>query len=323
MCEQQMKAIVCPAYGTPDVLTLQEIPTPEPGTDQVLIQITATAVNTADCRLRRADPFAVRFFFGLTKPKYPVLGGVFSGTVVKTGSAVTRFKVGDAVFGSTDQRFGAYAEYITLAETESIALKPAFLSHEQAAVIPFGATTALYFIRKAAIKPGQKVLIYGASGAVGSAAVQLARYFGAEVTAVCSAANADLVRQLGAQTVIDYTRTNLASVTEKYDVVMDTINKLPVSVASGLLNGQGTLILSAAQLPQLLQGMWQTMGSRKKLLMGMVTATPADLAFLNELIQTGALTAVLDRTYPITDMADAHRYVEAGHKRGNVAIRID
>ncbi|OIN59302.1 NAD(P)-dependent alcohol dehydrogenase [Arsenicibacter rosenii] len=317
-----MKAIVCPAYGTPDVLMLQEIATPEPAANQLLIQIVATAVNTADCRLRQADPFAVRFFFGLTKPAYPVLGGVFSGIVVQTGSAVSRFQVGDEVFGSTDLRFGAYAEYITLAETEAIALKPSFLSHEQAAVIPFGATTALYFIRKAAIKPGQKVLIYGASGAVGSAAVQLARYFGAEVTGVCSAANAGLVRQLGAQTVIDYARTDLASLTETYDVVMDTINKLSVKTAVKLLNQQGTLILSAAQLSEVLQGVCRTMGNGKKLLMGMITSTPADLDFLNELIQTGALTPVLDRTFPLSDMAAAHRYVEAGHKRGNVAISM-
>lgn len=317
-----MKAIFYTQYGLPEVLQLKETAKPTPKDNEILVRIKATAVNSGDLRLRKADPFAVRFFFGLRKPKINILGSVFSGEVEVVGKEVKRFKVGDQVFGHTDMRFGAYAEYKSLPESGTVALKPERLNHAEAAVIPFGGATALHFIKKVTITPGQKVLVNGASGAVGSAAVQLAKHFGAQVTGVCSTANLDLVKSLGADQVIDYTKVDFTKNSEMYDVIFDTVNKVSFSGSIKCLNENGILILSAAGISEMLKGIWTSMTSSKKVITGVVSHSAADIAFLNELIETNELKPVIDRTYPLEEMAEAHAYVDKGHKKGNVAVVI-
>jgi NADPH:quinone reductase-like Zn-dependent oxidoreductase len=284
--------------------------------------VKATAVNSGDVRIRKADPFAVRFIFGLTKPKINILGTVFSGEVESVGTAVKQFKAGDLVFGHTDMRFGSYAEYKTLSENASIALKPANISHNEAAVIPFGGVTALHFLKKAAIKPGQKVLVVGASGAVGSAAVQLAKSFGAHVTGVCSTANMALVKSIGADKVIDYTKEDFTRNGEIYDVIFDTVNTISVSRSLKSLSNNGIMILSAAGMSEMLQGFWVSMTSRKKVMTGVISHTAEDIVFLKGLIEAGKLKPVIDKTYSLEQIAEAHAYVEKGHKKGNVAIEV-
>lgn len=317
-----MKAIVFKEYGGPEVLQLRELEKPEPKDHEILIRIRATAVNSADWRLRTADPFAVRFFFGLFKPKNPVLGVVLAGEVEKTGSKVTLFKTGDPVFGLTDMSLGAYAEYGCFPETAAFALKPQNTSFEEAACIPFGAHTALFFLKKANIQKGQKVLIYGASGAVGTAAVQLAKYYGAEVTGVCSTANTSMVQSLGADKVIDYTQEDFTQTGETYDLIFETVDKAPVFNIAKMLQRNGTLILGSAMLTGAIQGLWISLTSRKKVLIGEAKATAGDMNFLKELMEAGKLKAVIDRTYPLAQMAEAHAYAEKGHKKGNVAISV-
>jgi NADPH:quinone reductase-like Zn-dependent oxidoreductase len=317
-----MKAIVYYKYGPPEVLQLKEVEKPLPKNNELLIKIKATAVNSGDCRLRGANPFAVRFFIGLIKPKLHILGGVLSGEVEAIGKDVKLFKVGDAVFGSTDMRFGAYAEYICLPENATLAFKPNNLTHTEAAVIPFGATTALHFLKKAAIKPGQNMLIVGASGAVGTAAVQLAKYFGANVTGVCSTVNVDLVKSLGADQVIDYSKEDFIQNGEKYDVIFDTVKTISVSRSLKSLNKNGTMILSAAMIPEMLHGLWINMTSSKKVLTGVIKITVENMNFLKDLMEAGKLKPVIDKTYPLEQMAEAHAYVEKGHKKGNVAITV-
>jgi NADPH:quinone reductase-like Zn-dependent oxidoreductase len=318
-----MKAIVYTQYGPPEVLHLEEVAKPIPKDNEILIKVKASAANSGDWRLRKADPFAVRFFFGLTKPKINILGGVLSGVIESIGKDVKHFKVGDEVFGSTDMRFGAYAEYKCLSENGTLAIKPVKLSHTQAAVIPFGGTTALHFIKKAAIKPGQKVLIVGASGAVGSAAIQLAKSFGAHVTGVCSGWNIDLVKSLGADKVIDYTKEDFTQNGEMYDVIFDTVNTISISRSLNSLNKNGIMILSAAGLSEMIQGLWTTMTSGKKVLTGVISQKAEDIIFLKELIEAGKMKPVIDRTYPLEKTAEAHTYIEKRHKKGNVAITIE
>ncbi len=318
-----MKAIVYTHYGPPEVLQLKEVEKPLPKDNEILLKVKATAVNSGDWRLRKADPFAVRLFFGLMKPKINILGSVFSGEVERVGKDVKLFKIGDQVFGHTDMRFGAYAEYKCLPENGTLALKPDNLSHTGAAIIPFGGTAALYFIKKAAIKPGQKILIYGASGAVGSTAVQLAKYFGATVTGVCSTANIDLVKSLGADKVIDYTKEDFTQNDEMYDVIFDTVNKISFSRSLKSLNKNGLLILSAAGMSDMFQGFWTSMTSSKKVITGLISHNAEDIIFLKELIETYKLKPIIDKTYPLEQIAEAHAYVEKGHKKGNVAITLE
>lgn len=318
-----MKAAIYTQYGPPEVLQLQEAIKPSPKDNEILLRIEATAVNSGDLRLRKADPFGVRLFFGLLKPKINILGAVFSGEIESIGKDVKLFKAGDQVFGHTDMRFGAYAEYLCLSESGTLALKPNSIKHTEAAVIPFGGTSALHFIKKAAIKPGQKVLINGASGAVGSAAIQLAKYFGATVTGVCSTANIGLVKSLGADNVIDYTTADFTQTGETYDIIFDTVNKIPFSHGIKLLNKNGILILSSAGMQEMLQGLWTSMTSSKKVLTGVISHNAEDMNFLKKLIETNKLEPVIDRIYPLEQIAEAHAYVEKGHKKGNVAITIN
>jgi NADPH:quinone reductase-like Zn-dependent oxidoreductase len=317
-----MKAIIYERYGTPDVLTLTEVTTPVPGDNEIQIKIKATAVNSADYRLRKADPFMVRLVFGLFRPRIRILGGIFSGEVEKCGKDVTLFREGDQVFGSTEMKMGTYAQYTCITETGAIAKKPKNLNHEEAAAIPFGAHTALHFFRKADLRPGQKILVYGASGAVGSAAVQLAIHYGAEVVAVCSSANTEMMKSLGVEKIIDYTRDSLDLFGRDYDVIFETVNKTSAIKLSKLLKNKGRLILGAAMFRQMLQGLWLSLFSGKKVLMGTATVNAADMDYLKELAENDKLKPVIDRTYPLEQMAEAHRYADTGHKKGNVVISV-
>ena len=318
-----MKAIICTKYGPPEVLQWVETEQPVPKDNEILIRVKATAVNSGDCRIRRADPFLVRLVFGFSKPRKPILGTTLAGIVESVGEKVTRFKPGDEVFGSAEMQMGAHAEYVCVSEKSALASMPPQWSFQQAAAIPFGAHTALSFLRLANIKPGHKVMIYGASGAVGTAAVQLAKYFGAEVTAVCSNASTTLVKGLGADRVLDYTLNDFNAVTEEWDVIFETVNKIPVRKIARRVKKGGTLILGAAIIKEMLQGQWISMTRKCKVLMGTHAPTPDDMNALKQLMIAGELKPVIDRIYPLENTAEAHRYVDTGRKKGNVVIVVD
>lgn len=318
-----MKAIVYEHYGSPEVLQLKEVETPSPKDNEVLVRVYATAVNSGDVRLRKADPFAVRFMFGLIRPKKTILGVVLAGEIEAVGKYVKLFKEGDPIYGTTGMSLGAYAEYKCLPEKGVLAIKPVNLTYKEAAAIPFGGTTALHFLRKAKIKSGQKVLIYGASGAVGSSAVQLAKYFGAEVTGVCSTQNIAMVKSLGADKVIDYKKEDFSKSCEAYDIVFDTVGKSPFAgcVKSLKKNGYYLRVVHMSLSP-VLQGLWVSMTSSKKVIGGGINETAEDLIFLKSIIEAGQLKPVIDRSYPLEEIAEAHSYVEKGHKKGNVVITV-
>lgn len=302
-----MKAIVANRYGGPDVLQLQEVEKPTPKENELLIKIRATSVTAGDFRMRSftVPPLLwlpARMMLGLTGPKQPIFGMELAGDVEAIGKNVTRFQVGDAVFASTlTVNFGAYAEYKTFPESGMVALKPANMSYAEATAVPIGATTALRLLRKGNLQRGQKVLIYGASGSVGTYAIQLARYFGADVTGVCSTANLEMVKSLGAAHVIDYTKEDISSRAERYDIIFDTVAKLPRRTAVKVLTPGGSFVTMAR------------LDSKESL---------DNLLFIRDLIEAGEIKAVIDRCYPLTQMVEAHRYVDAGHKKGNVVISV-
>jgi NADPH:quinone reductase-like Zn-dependent oxidoreductase len=322
-----MKAIICTGYGPPEVLQFAEIEKPVPKANEVLIKVKATTVAVADSRIRSFTvPASVwlpaRLALGLTKPRKKVLGVELAGEIESVGKDVHRFKKGDQVFAAALNDFGAHAEYKCLPEDGPIAIKPSNISYEQAAALPIGARTALHFLRKGNIRKDQKVLIYGASGSVGTYAVQLARYFGAEVTGVCSTANLELVRSLGADKVIDYTKLDFAAQLEKYDMVLMVIDKLPFSICEDVLKEEGVYLNVTDPIKSFRQ-IWTSLTTKKKIIMsGNVPDKAEDLIFLKELVESGALKPVIDKIYDFQQIVEAHRYVDKGHKKGNVIIKV-
>lgn len=312
-----MRAAVCTAYGPPEVLQLRDVEMPVPGDHEVLIKVHATTAHRGDVRIRsfdvpRGQRLMARLVLGFTRPKNPILGMELAGEVESVGKDVTLFKPGDEVFGFTGWGLGAYAEYVSLPERPRksvtkdgmLATKPANMSFEEAAAgVATGAATALRILRKANIKRGQKVLIYGASGSVGTYAVQLAKSFGADVTGVCSTANLEVVRSLGADRVIDYTQQDFTESDEVYDVVLDAVDKLPPSRAKRALGKAGVYL-----------NVNRDSGSGG--------GSPEDLVFLTDLIETGKVRTVIDRCYPLEEIVEAHRYVEQGHKKGHVVVTV-
>ena len=317
-----MQAMVYTKYGPPEVFQLKEVPDPIPKDNQILIKIAATSVSSGDWKLRKAEPFIIRLFFGMIRPRKTILGYVLVGKVIAMGKKVSLFKQGDEVWGTTGMSMGAYAHYKCLPEKAVVTKKPSNMTHEQAAAIPFGGNTALYYLRKANIKSAHKVLIYGASGAVGTAAVQLAKYFGANVTAVCSTTNIAMVSSLGADKVIDYTKEDFSKTAERYDIIFDTVGKTNFNGCINLLNKNGYLLLTAPGFLDMLKGIWVSLGNDKKVVSGVMSETADDLLFLKNLIEQNKMKAVIDRCYPLEQLADAHRYVEQGHKKGNVVITL-
>jgi len=316
-----MKAIVYTKFGLPEVLHLHEVEKPAPKNNEVLIKIVATTVVKEDPDMRASPGFN-----GFLKPRNRILGQELAGEIEAIGRDVTRFKPGDQVFGF--DMFGAYAEYKCMPENGALAIKPANISYEEAASIPNGALTALPFLRdKGKIQSGQAVLIYGASGSVGAAAVQLARYYGAKVTGVCSASNLEWVRSLGADQVIDYTQEDFTENGKTYDMIFDTVGKRSFSKCKRSLTDDGAY-LSTVPTPELiLQALWPPKRGGKKVKFVAAGLRPAseknkDLAFLAGLIETGEMKAVIDRRYPLEQIVEAHRYVEKGHKKGNVVITV-
>jgi NADPH:quinone reductase-like Zn-dependent oxidoreductase len=324
-----MKAIVCKKYGPPDVLQLKEVEKPVPKENEVLIRIHAVAVTTEDPLNRKGEPFFARVFTGLIRPKNPILGNEFAGEIEAVGGVdVKLFKEGDQVLGSTGTDFGCYAEYVCMPEEGLLAIKPANLTWEEAAPV-CGALAAWNFLKDMAnIQSGQKVLINGASGSVGTSAVQLARFFGAEVTGVCSTANLDMVRSLGADKVIDYTKEDFTQTGQTYDIIFDAVSKSSFSRCKGSLTQNGVYLSTVPGLPILLQMLWTSkIGSKKaKFSATGLRPVPERLVFLKELIElieAGKLKSIVDRRYPFEEIAEAHRYVEKGHKKGNVVITLE
>jgi NADPH:quinone reductase-like Zn-dependent oxidoreductase len=323
-----MKAIVYTRYGPPDVLELKQVEKPIPKENEILVKVKATTVTVADIRSRSflvppAFWLPARITLGLRRPKKEILGMELAGEVELIGKNVKRFKVGDQVFAASLAGFGAYAEFKCLKEDGPVAIKPSNVTYGEAAAIPIGARTALYFLRKADIKSGQSVLVYGASGSVGSYAVQIAKYLGANVTGVCSTTNLELVKSLGADTVIDYTVEDYSSIDETYDVIFEAVNKSSFSACMKLIKNNGTYINVTEPLPSV-QMLWTKLTSRKKLLLSRNSPETSEaLNFLKELVEMGKIKVVIDRYYSFDEIVEAHRYVEKGHKKGNVVINVE
>jgi NADPH:quinone reductase-like Zn-dependent oxidoreductase len=321
-----MKAIVFEKYGAPEVLQVRDVDTPAPKDNEVRIQVHATSVTAADGMMRRGDTFMSRVILGLGRPKkkYRILGIELAGEIESTGPEVKRFKKGDQVCGFTGFTLGGYAEFACLPEQSSLALKPANLSYEEAVSVVDGATTAYFFLKELGdIRKGQRVLIIGASGSIGAYAVQLARHFEAEVTGVCSAANAGMVESLGADKVIDYAREDFTKNGETYDIIFDTVGKTSFSRCKGSLMKRGLhLATTGNMIKNYLLTFWTSMVGKKKFIFKMSVEKSAALHFLKELIEAGKLRPVIDRRYPMEQIVEAHRYVETGHKKGNVVITM-
>ena len=322
-----MKAIVYTRYGPPDVLEQKQVEKPIPKENEILVKVIATTVTVADIRSRSftvppAFWLPARITLGFRQPKKEILGMELAGEVVSVGENVKKFKQGDQVFAASLVGFGAYAEYKCLEEDGPVAIKPSNITYGEAAAIPIGARTALYFLKKAGIKNGQSVLVYGASGSVGSYAVQIAKYFGAMVTGVCSTTNLELVKSLGADKVIDYTTEDFSITNDSYDIIFEAVNKSSFSACMKLLKNNGTYVNVTEPLPSV-RMLWTKLTSNKRLLLSRnPPETSEALNFLKELVEMGKLKVAIDRYYSFDEIVEAHRYVEKGHKRGNVVIMV-
>ncbi len=319
-----MKAIIHTQYGPPEVLQLKEVPKPIPKDNEVLIKVHATTVNRTDCGFRSAEYFISRFFSGLFKPNNQILGNEFAGEIEAIGNTVKFFKPGDKVFGYNDVTFGAQAQYMTMAEDTAITTMPSSITYEEAAPITEGGHYALCDIRAAKIKSGQKVLVNGATGAIGSAAVQLINYFGAEVTAVCNTKNVELLKSLGAHRVIDYTQQDFTKLDTQFDVVFDAVGKSSFGKCKPILKIGG--IYMSTELGYISQNPFLALITPllggKKVLFPLPTISKKDVEFLKELVETKKFKPVIDRSYPLEQVIDATRYVETGQKTGNVVITV-
>ncbi|MED4694752.1 NAD(P)-dependent alcohol dehydrogenase [Peribacillus frigoritolerans] len=323
-----MKAIVYTKYGPPDVLHLKEVEKPDPKENEILIKVKAATVTMGDIRSRSFTvPLSVwlpaRIIMGLRRPKKTILGLELSGEVESVGKDVKLFKAGDQIFAASQVGYGAYAEYKCLREDGPVSIKPNNISFEEAAAIPIGARTALFYLRKANVQSGQKVLVYGASGSVGSYAVQIAKYFGAKVTGVCSTANVELVKSLGADKVIDYTSEDFSRDDGTYDVIFEAVNKSRFSACMKSLKKDGTYLNVTVPVPGV-RMLWTKLTTGKKLILSQNSPeTPEALNFLKELVEAGKLKVIIDRCYTFEELVQAHRYVEKGHKKGNVVITME
>lgn len=324
----QMKAITYSKYGPPSVVALTEVPKPQPKDNEVLIRIHATTVSSGDWRARTLSMppglgLLGRLVFGVTKPRQPILGTELAGVVESVGKSVTRFSPGDEVIAFPGGGYGSHAEYRTMPEDGMIAAKPANLSFEEAASLSFGNTTALPFLRdKAKVKPGDQVLVVGASGAVGVAAVQVAKHFGATVTAVTSTANVSLVRSIGADKVIDYTQVDFATTGETWDIILDTTGTVPFGRCEKSLKAGGRLVVIMGTFAQTLGMGGASRASGKHVISGVVPLSVNDMRYISDLASSGALKPVVDRVYPLEKAAEAHAYVDTGRKRGSVVLAV-
>jgi len=325
---EKMKAVFCTKYGPPEVLVQKKTEKPIPKDHEVLIKVKASTVSMADYRIRSFDvpksvKLAVMFAMGFKGPRNPILGAEFSGIVITIGSKVSRFKPGDEVYCSSVDGFGAYAEFITVKEDIPLVCKPKNLSFEEAAAVPIGALTALFFLKKANIQKGQKILIYGASGSVGTYAIQLAKHFGAEVTGVCSASNLEMIKSIGADHVLDYTSKEFPNQLKKYDVLFLAIDRWPFNECYPYMKEDGIYVNITDPMKKRSM-IRRGLTSKKKFIMGQYyPTTPDNLIFLTYLIEEGVIKPVIDMTYSISDIVEAHRYVDLGHKKGNVVITMD
>ncbi len=322
-----MQAVLYKKYGPPDGLQLFEVNKPAPERGEVLIKVDVTTVSSGDWRVSSLNvphgfKLLTRLALGWSGPRQPILGTEFAGVVEAVGADGGQFKAGDAVFGFTDMAMGCHAQYLCMPQSGALALKPAHLSDAQAAALSFGGTTALSFFKRGQLQRGDQLLINGASGAVGTAAVQLAKHFGAEVTAVCSTANLALVKSLGASHVIDYTQQDFTKNGQTYDAIMDTAGTAPFSRCEASLKEGGCLLMVLADLPSMLKIPWIELTRRKKLIAGPATGRAEDIRLLAELAEKGQFMPVIDRSYPLAQIAEAYRYVATGRKQGNVVIRV-
>lgn len=319
-----MKAIVYKEYGPPEVAKMVEVPTPVPTDHEVLVKVHASTVNRTDCGFRSAEYFIVRFFSGLLRPINKILGCEFAGEIASIGKNVTSFKVGDRVFGFNEAKFGGHAEYMTISETEAIDLIPEKLSYQEAAPLTEGVHYALSNLRAAKIQSGQQILVNGGTGAIGSAAVQLSNYFGAEVTAVCHQKQLELVKSLGADVVIDYTREDFTQLNKKFDIVFDAVGKSSFGKCKPILKDQG--IYMSTELGYMSQNPFLSIITPflggKKVLFPLPSITKEDVCFFKELVEKGKFKPLIDRSYPLDQIVEAYRYVETGQKIGNVVIEI-
>ncbi len=324
-----MKAIIWTKYGPPEGLQLSEVEKPSPKDNEVLIKIHATTVTAGDCEMRRLDlPFMfgpiLRVFNGIRRPKrITILGQELAGEIEAVGKDVSRFEVGDEIFASTDFFMGGYAQYKCMPEDGMLVIKPTNMSFEEAASVPLGGLNALHFLRKGNIQSGHKVLINGSGGSIGTMGVQLAKHYGAEVTAVDTKTKLSMLRSLGADHVIDYTSEDFTKSDETYDIIVDVVGKAPISRAMKLLSENGIYVLGNLSFSLIFRGKWNSWRSGKKLERETADYKIEDFNYLRELIEVGTIKTVIDRTYPLEEMVEAHRFVETGQKIGNVVITVD